>query len=102
MRANSSNKQEGDLVAPEGEGRTLASTCLVQKNVIHHYPACPVNMLLRMVSVKTRQRRKTLLTVFKCCVRSLLEQEQLQAHAFFVNLFGFLILKAGSFWMFGS
>lgn len=55
VRANSSNTQEEDLVTPEGKGRTLDSTGPMQKNIIYHYPVCPVSMLLCMVSVKTRE-----------------------------------------------
>jgi len=89
VRSNSSNKQEEDLVAPEGEGRMLASTGSCAKKCDSSLPSMPCEHAISVMLMKTHEGQQTLLTVLKCHVRSQLKQEQLQANGLFVIFFIF-------------
>lgn len=75
-----------------GKGGCWILYLLCKETVIHHYPACPVSILIHIVFVKKKKKSQglnRLLTLLKCHVRSLIKHEQLKEHAFLWVSLGF-------------
>lgn len=86
-RANSSNTQEGVLVVPEGEGRMLDSTFLMQRNSNSSLPSMPCEHITSYsVFEKKNQGLNRLLTLLKCHVRSLIKHQAVTRTYFFLWL----------------